>query len=212
MRKKSKLAGWLRFVAFVCGVGGVFISFWADDNYGGSALLNLQIPVIIVVAILCFGFSGAPERRSQKGSEALEHLQGIRLYLTVAEADRIKVLQSPTGAERTRIDPNDPAAVVKLYEKLLPFAIIWGVEDQWSRTLGERYATTPVADDSLTRSLALSNLSSFSRGYTSSSFATTPPVTSSSSWSGSGGSSFSGGSSGGGSSGGGGGGGGGGGR
>ncbi len=165
---------------------------------------------MIAVSILCFGFSGAPERRSKKGSEALEHLKGIRLYLTVAEEDRIRMLQSPTGAERTRVDPNDPAAVVKLYEKLLPFAIIWGVEDQWSKTLGERYATTPVADDSLTRSLALHNLSSFSRGFTSSSFATTPPVTSSSSWSGSGGSSFSGGSSGGGSSGGGGGGGGGG--
>ena len=212
VRKKSKLAGWARFFAFAIGAGAVAIWFWADDNQGGSALLSLQITVLIAVSILCFGFSGAPERRSQKGSEALEHLKGIRLYLTVAEEDRIRMLQSPTGAERTRVDPNDPAAVVKLYEKLLPFAIIWGVEDQWSKTLGERYATTPVADDSLTRSLALHNLSSFSRGYTSSSFATTPPVTSSSSWSGSGGSSFSGGSSGGGSSGGGGGGGGGGGR
>jgi hypothetical protein len=212
VRKKSRLAGWLRFFAFVIGAAAIAIGFWADDNRGGSALLSLQNTVLIAVAVLCFGFSGAPERRSQKGSEALEHLKGIRLYLTVAEEDRIRLLQSPTGAERTRVDPNDPAAIVKLYEKLLPFAIIWGVEDQWSKTLGERYATTQVADDSLTRSLALSNLSSFSRGYSSSSFATTPPVTSSSSWSGSGGSSFSGGSSGGGSSGGGGGGGGGGGR
>jgi uncharacterized membrane protein YgcG len=212
VRKKSRLAGWLRFFAFVIGAAAIAIGFWADNNRGGSPLLSLQNTVLIVVSILCFGFSGAPERRSQKGSEALEHLQGIRLYLTVAEEDRIRMLQSPTGAERTRVDPNDPAAVVKLYEKLLPFAIIWGVEDQWSKTLGERYATTPVADDTLTRSLALHNLASFSRGYTSSSFATTPPVTSSSSWSGSGGSSFSGGSSGGGSSGGGGGGGGGGGR
>ena len=212
VRKKSPLAGWLRFLAFAIGASAVWIGFWADDNHGGSALLTLQLAVLIVFSILCFGFSGAPERRSKKGSEALEHLQGIRLYLTVAEADRIRMLQSPTGAERTRVDPNDPAAIVKLYEKLLPFAIIWGVEDQWSKVLGERYATTPTADDSLSRSLALTNLSSFSRGYTSTSFATTPPVTSSSSWSGSGGSSFSGGSSGGGSSGGGGGGGGGGGR
>ena len=212
VRKKSRLAGWLRFLAFVIAGAAVWIGFWADDNHGGSALLTLQVSVLIVFSVLCFGFSGAPERRSKKGSEALEHLQGIRLYLTVAEEDRIRMLQSPTGAERTRVDPSDPAAIVKLYEKLLPFAIIWGVEDQWSKVLGERYATTPTADDSLSRSLALTNLSGFSRGYTSTSFATTPPVTSSSSWSGSGGSSFSGGSSGGGSSGGGGGGGGGGGR
>ena len=212
VRRKTPLAGLLRFLAFAIGAAAVFIGFWASDNHGGSPLLTLQLAVIIVVAILCFGFSGVPERRSQKGSEALEHLQGIRLYLTVAEAERIKVLQSPSGAERTRVDPNDPAAIVKLYERLLPFAIIWGIEAEWSKVLGERYATTPTDDDSLSRALVVTNLSSFSHGFNSNSFATTPPVTSSSSWSGSGGSSFSGGSGGGGFSGGGGGGGGGGGR
>jgi uncharacterized membrane protein YgcG len=212
VKRKSKLAGWLRFLSFAIGVVAIFISFWADDNYAGSALLSLQLWVLIAGAVLCFGFSGTPERLSQKGAEALEHLNGIKLYLTVAEEDRIRMLQSPEGAERTRIDATDGSAIVKLYERLLPYAIIFGVEDQWAKVLADRYATTAVPDDGVTRAIGISNLSTFSRSYGASSFATTPPVTSSSSWSGSGGSSFSGGGGGGGSSGGGGGGGGGGGR
>ena len=39
---------------------------------------------------------------------------------SVAEADRLAVLQSPKGAQRSRVDPADPVAVVRLYEKLLP--------------------------------------------------------------------------------------------
>ena len=157
-----------------------------------------------------FGFGGVPERRTKKGSEAREHLQGIRVYLTVAEADRIRVLQSPTGAERTRVDPNDPAAIVRLYEKLLPLAIIWGVEDQWTKVLGERYAQTQTEPSNLQFSSGFAGLTGFATSVQTTSFAQT--VTTSSYSSSGGGSSFSGGSSGGGFSGGGGGGGGGGGR
>ena len=107
-----------------------------------TRLLTLQLVAIIVGSLIVIGFGGVPERRTQLGSEVLEHLQGLREYLTIAEADRLKVLQSPQGAQRTRIDPSDPAAVVRLYEKLLPWAIVWGVEDQWGEVLGEQYAQT----------------------------------------------------------------------
>ena len=151
-----------------------------------------------------------PERRTELGSEVLEHLQGLREYLTIAEADRLKVLQSPQGAQRTRIDPNDPVAVVKLYEKLLPWAIVWGVESDWSRVLGEHYAQTQTEPSNLQFSSGFAGLTGFATSVQASSFAQTVTT---SSYSGSGGgSSFSGGSSGGGFSGGGGGGGGGGGR
>ena len=95
-----------------------------------------------------------------------------------------------------------------MHERLLPYAIIWGIEDRWQHELGTLYATTPT---DIAPTLGSTNFGAFATGYAAASFATTPPVsTSSSSWSSSGGSSFSGGSSGGGFSGGGGGGGGGG--
>ncbi|MES1169460.1 MAG: DUF2207 domain-containing protein, partial [Leifsonia sp.] len=156
---------------------------------------------------------GTPERLTAKGATVMEELEGLKLYLRLAEADRLKVLQSPSGAERSRVDPTDGTAVVKLYEKLLPWAIVFGLEEEWRKVLGAAYATTPTAssDSTLTSALWFTNLALLTNSYGAHSFATTPPAPSGgSSWSGSGGSSFGGGFSGGGFSGGGGGGGGGG--
>jgi len=206
----SKLTKALRWPAFACFVGGWFIVFWAGNAGVGNGLLTLQLVVIIVGSLIAIGFGGVPERRTALGSEVREHLLGLREYLTIAEADRLRVLQSPQGAQRTRIDPDDPVAVVRLYEKLLPWAIVWGIEDRWSAVLGEHYAQTQTEPSNLQFSSGFGGLRSFATSVQTTSFART--VTTSSYSSSGGGSSFSGGSSGGGFSGGGGGGGGGGGR
>ncbi|CAN5417673.1 hypothetical protein BH09ACT4_BH09ACT4_14780 [soil metagenome] len=206
----SKLTKWLRWPAFACFVGGWVIVFWAGNAGVGNALLTIQLIAIIVGSVIVIGFGGVPERRTQLGSEVLEHLKGLREYLTIAEEDRLRVLQSPQGAQRTRVDPNDSVAVVKLYEKLLPWAIVWGVEDQWGKVLGEHYAQTQTEPTNLQFSSGFAGLQGFATSVSTNSFAQT--VSSSSYSSSGGGSSFSGGSSGGGFSGGGGGGGGGGGR
>jgi uncharacterized membrane protein YgcG len=208
---KSGITKLLRWPAFACFVAAWFIVFWAANAGVANGLLTLQLVVTIVGSLIVIGFGGVPERRTALGSEVLEHLQGLREYLTIAEADRIRVLQSPQGAQRSRVDPDDPAAVVRLYEKLLPWAIVWGIEKEWSDVLGEQYAQTQVEP---TRNLEFSSgfhgLSGFATSVGTTSFAQTVTT---SSYSGSGGgSSFSSGSSGGGFSGGGGGGGGGGGR
>ena len=200
----------LRWPAFACFVGGWVILIWALNNGIGNATLTLQLVTIILGSLIVIGFGGVPERRTQLGSEVLEHLQGLREYLTIAEEDRLKVLQSPEGAQRSRVDPNDKAAVVKLYEKLLPWAIVWGVEKQWGEVLGTQYARTQTEPSNLQFTSGFAGLSTFASSVNSTSFAQT--VSSSSYSSSGGGSSFSSGSSGGGFSGGGGGGGGGGGR
>ena len=138
----------------------------------------------------------------------------MTLYLTVAEEERMKFLQSPTGAER--IDVGNNQEMIKLYEKLLPWAVLWGVEDQWSKELAVRVEADPsqqpdwfVGQTPFSAGLFTSAVG----GFQSTVF--TPTSGSGTSWSSSGsgfGSTFSGGSMGGGFSGGGGGGGGGGGR
>ncbi|MCU1417672.1 MAG: hypothetical protein JWP32_1846 [Schumannella sp.] len=206
----SRLTKLLRWPAFACFVTGWVIVFWAANAGVANGLLTLQLVGIIVGSLIVIGFGGVPERRTRLGSEVREHLQGLKEYLALAEADRLRVLQSPEGAQRTRVDPDDPAAVVKLYEKLLPWAIVWGVESEWSKVLGEHYTQTQTEPSNLQLSSGFSGLTAFATSVQSTSFAQT---VSTSSYSGSGGgSSFSGGSSGGGFSGGGGGGGGGGGR
>jgi len=202
-----RLIFWPGFAVLLASIG--LIVYCAIRNVG-STLLTWQLIVAIVGSILVMGFSGRPIRRTAKGAAAYDQLLGLRDYLRLAEADRLRVLQSPEGAVRERIDPNDPAAVVRLYERLLPWAIVWGVEDEWSKVLADRYDETIPPSDYLKFSSGLSGIATLGTSYSASSFSTTPTASSSSS--GSGGGSFSGGSSGGSFSGGGGGGGGGGGR
>ena len=82
------------------------------------------------------------------GAEARDHLRGVELFISWAEADRIRTLQSPEGAERASVDADDPRERLVLYERLLPFAVIFGQEKQWSAQLATLYtaagATAPV--------------------------------------------------------------------
>ncbi|MEZ5191048.1 MAG: hypothetical protein R2717_09705 [Schumannella sp.] len=131
----TKPLGW---PAFACFLGGWFVVFWAGAQNVASGILTAQLLAIIVGSLVLIGFN-VPERRTQLGSEVLEHLQGLRDYLALAEEDRPRVLQSPQGAQRSRVDPRDDARPVRLYEKLPALAIVWGVEREWNGVLGDRY-------------------------------------------------------------------------
>lgn len=184
------------------------LAFSLGAYYSVSALLLPTILVGTAAFIATAVLARRPLQLTDQGAEARDYLLGMKMYLTLAEQDRMRALQSPRGAER--VDVGNNLEMVKLYEKLLPWAVLWGVEDQWMRELAVRVEQLPekpdwfVAADGFNPLLFASTVQGFSR-------AMTPPVTTSS-WSGSGGGSFGGGSFGGGFSGGGGGGGGGGGR
>jgi uncharacterized membrane protein YgcG len=180
-------------------------ALWNDVLDAGVVWLAI---LTAVTAIVASGFLSRPMRLTGQGALIREHLLGIREYLTIAEADRMRVLQSPQGA--LRVDVTDRDAVVKLNERLLGYAVLWGVEDQWAAQLATQRPNPEWLEGG---HLDASFVHSFASVATAS---VRPIVTASSSsgssWSSSGGSSFSSGSSGGGFSGGGGGGGGGGGR
>jgi uncharacterized membrane protein YgcG len=182
----------------------------AFGTYSVFAFLGIFFAVVSM--FVAFGVAWRRPTLTDAGAEQRDYLLGMRDYLRLAEADRLRVLQSPQGAER--IDVGNGAELVKLYEKLLPFAVLWGVEAEWNKELAIHYeqnAASPdwfVGANGFNASLFSGALAGLSAAIITSS---TPPA-STSSWSGSGGGSSFGGSMGGGFSGGGGGGGGGGGR
>ena len=55
------------------------------------------------------------------------------MYMEMAEADRLKMLQSVKGADTTH------EGVVRLYEKLLPYAILFKLEESWLKELSRYY-------------------------------------------------------------------------
>jgi len=196
---------WATIIATALGIVGAIFAGWVGVLIG---LFSFAFGVI-GIGIAAFAARKRPTL-SAKGAETVDYLLGMKMYLDLAEKDRFAFLQSVKGAER--IDTTDGKQIVKLYEKLLPWAIIWGVEDSWSRELQIHLEQTGEKLDWYEGTFAFQSyqFTSLLSGVQSGTSA--PVSTSGSSWSGSGFSSFSGGSGGGGFSGGGGGGGGGGGR
>lgn len=153
-----------------------------------------------------------PYLLTQKGAELRDYLVGMRVYLQLAEEERMRVLQSPEGAER--VDTADRGRIVKLHEKLLPYAVLWDIEREWAKELEVEYAGTATQPGWISSNPSTADLGGALSSFTRSSISSVRPIVpvrthsgGGSSWSG-GSSSFSSGSSGGGFSGGGGGGGG----
>ncbi len=152
---------------------------------------------VLLSGIVAFIFSRIMPARSEKGVTTKEYLLGLRDYMKLAEADRIKFLQSLKGAERLQADPQDKLAKIKLFESLLPYAVLFGIEKSWAKQFENLYTQPPQWYQGNFATFQMSNLTSSIGGMTqASSVAFSAP--SSSSGSGFGGGGFAGGGGGGG--------------
>ncbi|WP_404434034.1 DUF2207 domain-containing protein [Microbacterium lacus] len=223
--------GWVaavRGAAQIIGLGSAFaLIFFGDAAFD---VMNDIAPIgnILYVGAIVSGFfagfilpmfSVPSSTLTLAGGMHLTYLEGVREYLALAEEDRLRAAQAPQTADLVSSgtrgfgeQPNQPGAdVVNLYERLLPYAVLFGLERDWIEVVR---SAAPVAAASVARLSLFDAVSSRALSDASSSIgrlAATPVSRGSSGSSGSSSSSgwsSSGGSSGGGSSGGGGGGGG----
>lgn len=109
-------------------IGLIFFSWWVFVGLG----IGLAISGIFLV------FSDA---RTAQGVAAKEHIEGLKLYMSVAEKDRLEKLQGP-NAKYVDSGP-EPKRTVKLFEKLLPYAIVLGVEAGWAKQFESLYTSPP---------------------------------------------------------------------
>jgi hypothetical protein len=135
-------------------------------------------PLILIAAIVAFVFMELAWPLTGKGIELRDYLKGLREYISVAEKDRIAMLQSPEGAEKVgvKVGEGDPVQLVKLYERVLPYAVLFGIEKQWTKQLGTYYETSSQQPDwyvgnspfnAVVFSSALGNFASQSSSYSS---------------------------------------------
>jgi uncharacterized membrane protein YgcG len=109
--------------------------------------LSFQIMLLIGVmgaGLVLVAMSQVMPARTAKGVTAREQLLGLKMYMTVAEADRIKALQSPHGDLTEKIDVNDKTQLVKVYERLLPYAMLFGIEKDWIKQFASLYEEPPA--------------------------------------------------------------------
>lgn len=145
------LRGWVQFGAFAFAMVLLIMpeAFPAAfDTAGGG---------IAVVIALCFvTFIGAPfvslppTVLTVAGGAHRHELDGIRQYLELAEEERLRAAQSPQTADlvsagRRAFGDDTPGTVVNVYERLLPYAVLFGLEREWSAVIRTQLpAATPA--------------------------------------------------------------------
>ena len=105
-----------------------------------AAVLLLSIG-FAVVAFVAYIMSLAAIRLTDEGLALTRYLKGLKMYIGVAEQDRIAMLQSPEGAAKVAsvASGTDQGQLIKLYERVLPYAVLFGQEKQWNKQLGSYY-------------------------------------------------------------------------
>ena len=108
--------------------------------YFGSVLgawLSAGIIAGLVMLSLFYKKLGA---RTRAGTLAKDQILGLKMYMEVAEKDRIEKLQSPNAAYNQTAEP---VRTVELFEKLLPYAVALGVEKKWAGQFEGLYTSPP---------------------------------------------------------------------
>lgn len=95
--------------------------------------------IVFLIAIIWVSKIAKFEDHTEKGLDYSRYLDGLKLYISMAEADRLAFLQSVKGADTSH------AGVVKLYEKLLPYAALFGLEKSWLDELSRYYEFDDVS-------------------------------------------------------------------
>lgn len=124
-------------------------------------LMGLIVLILLTASSITNGSNSKYAKLTRQGIEMAAYLDGLREYISLAEAERLQVLQSVQGADTS------PAGVVKLYERLLPYAALFGYETSWLKTLSRYYedlrtAPTWCASTTATHGLVFFTMSDFS--------------------------------------------------
>lgn len=106
---------------------GFGFSWWFMTTPGRTALAAVAGALVANVA-----FGRLLKAPTVGGRATMDHIEGFRLYLDVAEGDELKLVDAPP-------------LTVRLYERYLPAALALEVEQHWSERFATVFATQAAA-------------------------------------------------------------------
>ena len=205
----------VRKIYLITGMLILFIGMFFGSFWGTLGVVSFILSGCIVMI-----FSSLMPQKTLKGVAAREYILGLKEYLSVAEKDRLKFHNAPArNAAPVRSDQSAELHLAMLagaassgeqsvaggpeknperFEKLLPYAMVLGVEKEWVRQFQDIYKQNPGWYEDQTGSPAVFSSIIFINSLNSFSQSANASLSSSPSSASSGGSGFSGGGSGGG--------------
>lgn len=129
----------------------------------GVVLLS---PFVLFLALAASTMGWVIKPLSDKGLTLRRYLYGLDRYINSTEKERLAFLQGPDTAEKVgfAVDPNDKGQLVKLYERTLPYAVLFGQEKKWTKQLGEFYSEAGTQPDWYAGKSGVFNAAAFSSG------------------------------------------------
>ncbi|MFK4790816.1 DUF2207 domain-containing protein [Microbacterium sp. ZW T5_56] len=145
---RRAVPGWVRALPVLVTIvlaAASFVACILIARHSGGVTIGNAIAVASGIIVVMIGVLVAKRPLSSPGAELRDHLAGLKEFIEWAEADRIRMLQSPHGAERVAlVDVRDPRQVLRLYEPLLPYAVVFGQEKAWARQITVYYESAQV--------------------------------------------------------------------
>lgn len=96
-----------------------------------------------IAALLGLTFAVSAARNAigltPEGQQMQQELLGLQQYITLAEQDRLEMLQGAETAQRTPTGEIAGQEVLEVYESLLPYAELFGLTKSWAQQLEVRY-------------------------------------------------------------------------
>jgi uncharacterized membrane protein len=115
-------------------VKGIYTAIGAVVLFGGfyfgAIFGSLGVLSSVVAGGIIIAFAFIMPARTEKGAEMKEYILGFKDYLSVVEKDRLKFA-------------NAPEKKPDRFEKLLPYAMVLGVEKEWAQQFEGIYNQQP---------------------------------------------------------------------
>lgn len=123
--KPSKTQGKYMLAGFLALFAAIALNKLLLGTMGALGIISLLISGVLIII-----FGLVMPVKTKKGVDAKENILGLKLYLEVAEKDRIKFHDAPEK------NPDH-------FEKLLPYAMVLGVEKEWAEKFKDIYSQPP---------------------------------------------------------------------
>ncbi len=115
----------VRVFYMISGIMLLVLSFWFGPLFGPVGIVSIVVSAAIIVV-----FSRFMPVRTKAGAIIREEILGLKDYLGVAEADRLKF-------------HNAPEKNPEHFERLLPYAMALRVEEEWAKQFEDIYRKNP---------------------------------------------------------------------
>jgi len=127
----AAVAGWTAMVLLIP-VVVLLIMGASRDNMPMTATSILLGMVCLILSLLC-----VTKHRvlTPRGAALRQQLERIEQVMRADDVDRLNMVQSFTNAPRRE----DDGSYVHIYDRLLPYAVQFGLQKQWTKAMADSY-------------------------------------------------------------------------